>query len=288
MTSAGGAAHYDRVTEVWEKYVMGPELHFGYFESPDDDLATAASELTTLMAEESNLQPGLQVLDVGCGVGTPARRLAAEFGCEVTGISNSRVGVELARARADVEGVRFEVTDAMDNGLPDGSFDRVWALESIHVMPDLARVFSECARVLRPGGRIALCDIVTFGTADPYAAHLRQYREAGHSDEVCRRMYDATNELQRRAFGTGGAAPLAAYETQLASAGFTDVQANDLSEPTRPTIERWCKNAHDHAEAITEAVGAAYLHDFFYACKQMSSGWGFSIGYVVMTAVKPL
>ena len=287
VTCSVGAAHYDRVTEIWEKWVMGPELHFGYFESPDDDLADAASELTTVMAEESQLQPGLQLLDVGCGVGTQARRLAAEFGCEVTGISNSPVGVEMAKARADVEGVRFVVADAMDNGLPDASFDRVWALESVHVMPDPQRVFSECARVLRPGGRIALCDIVTFGTADPYAAHLAQYREAGHCDAVCKRMYDATNELQRRAFGTQGAAPLAAYKTALANAGFTDVEANDLSDPTRPTLERWCKNAHDHAEAIAEAVGEAYLHDFFYACKQMSTGWGFSIGYAVLTARKP-
>lgn len=288
MSSSSSAAdYYDRVTEVWENWVMGPELHFGYFESPDDDLAAATRELTAVMAEEADLQPGLRVLDLGCGVGTQARRLAVEFECEVTGISNSPVGIRLAKARTDDARVTFALADAMDNGFADGSFDRVWALESIHVMPETKTVFGECARVLEPGGRIALCDIVTFGAADPYAAHLLQYRQAGHSDEVCKRMYDASNEVQRRAFGTPGVFPFSEYTSGLARAGFVDVQASNISDATRPTIERWCRNAHDNAEAIADAVGEAYLHDFFYACRKMSAAWGFNIGYVLITARIP-
>src|SRR4051812_2833504 len=157
------AAHYDRVTAAWT-LLLGEELHYGVFHTGDEDLPTATAALTDAMVQAARVHPGDRLLDVGCGTGAPACRLAGEHGVEVVGITTSPAGVAAAAARADRAGLgrraTFAERDGMDNGFPDASFDRVWALESSHLMRRRDRLLAECARVLRPGGRLVLCDIV--------------------------------------------------------------------------------------------------------------------------------
>src|SRR5581483_4400765 len=122
------------------------------------------TRLTELMIEALRPEAGQRMLDVGCGTGAPACHEVEATGVHVTGITTSPEGIAAARARAADAGLAnrtaFEQRDAMDNGLPDGSFHRVWALESSHLMRDRDRFVAESARVLRPGGRLAVCDIV--------------------------------------------------------------------------------------------------------------------------------
>ena len=154
--------HYDRITDPW-KLLLGEELHYGVFERGDEDLPTATAALTARMVEGAQLAAGLRVLDVGCGTGAPACHLVQEHGVEVLGITPSGVGVRRAQERAaalGLGGATFEARDGTDNGLPDGSFDRVWVLESSHLMRERDQLISECARVLRPGGRVVLCDLI--------------------------------------------------------------------------------------------------------------------------------
>src|SRR5215470_80050 len=98
--SSSPGAHYDRVTDAWQ-YLIGDDLHVGYFENLDDDLLTATQFLTRLMADSAQLKPASEVLDVGCGTGSPAIFLALERGCRVTGISTSGVGIARAKIRAE-------------------------------------------------------------------------------------------------------------------------------------------------------------------------------------------
>src|SRR5207247_8634787 len=133
-------------------------LHYGCFEAPDEGRDAATDNLTRRLAKHARLNAGLDVLDVGCGDGQNSCFLAEQFGCRVTGISTGKKGVararELSRARALTRQVAFRLRDAMDNGFPAGSFDRVWVLQSSHFLLAKRRLFDGFFRVVRPGCRV--------------------------------------------------------------------------------------------------------------------------------------
>ncbi|CAL9559821.1 2-methoxy-6-polyprenyl-1,4-benzoquinol methylase, mitochondrial [Streptomyces sp. enrichment culture] len=155
------------ITEIY-----GGSMHYGYWLGPDDtsDFATAGERLTDLLIGRLGAGPGSEVLDLGCGTGGPGVRLARATGARVTGVSISAGDVALAGARAAAEGVagqvRFELADAMELPYGDASFDAVLAFESIVHLPDRGRALREIARVLRPGGRLVLTDLVERGAPE--------------------------------------------------------------------------------------------------------------------------
>ncbi|TWF93879.1 methyltransferase domain-containing protein [Saccharopolyspora dendranthemae] len=143
---------------------FGEHLHFGYWETPDEDvpLGVAALRLTDMVIDRLRVDERHHVLDVGCGIGGPALRTARRTGARVTGITVSEAQVEPAKALArseDTAGLLdFQLADALSLPFPDGSFDAVFALESMMHMPDRQQVLGEISRVLRPGGRLVLTD----------------------------------------------------------------------------------------------------------------------------------
>ena len=288
MSTERAAHHYDAVTEAWRRWVMGDDLHFGLFTAPTERLAEATARLTRALAARAALEPELEVLDLGCGVGTSALRLAAEEGVYVTGVSTSEVGVAEARRRADEQGLddrtRFLVMDAQDLALESESVDRVYALESVHLMPDKAQVFRECFRVLRPGGRLALCDVALVGGEDQ---ELVQYAMLGHSAPVAARMRDAVYATMHRAFGSSGLTQHTVYTEGVRAAGFVDVVTEDISAATRRTLVCWADNTSANHAALEAALGAAYVESLYMALLHMSFGWGRLGGYIALSATKP-
>jgi SAM-dependent methyltransferase len=91
-----------------------------------------------------------RVLDVGCGPGDLTERFAKEVGADVKAIDVSPRMVELTRAR----GIDAQVADAEQLPFKDGEFDCVFAGWVLYHVPNLNQAIAECARVLRPGGRL--------------------------------------------------------------------------------------------------------------------------------------
>jgi 27-O-demethylrifamycin SV methyltransferase len=267
------AAHYDRVHRAWE-LIMGEEFHYGFFASAATPLEQATQALTGSMLERAAIGAGDRVLDVGCGTGRQACDLAAVLGASVLGITTSASGVAAGTRLAadrDLEGARFEQRDGTDNGLEDGFFDVVWVLESSHLMREKAALLGECVRVLAPGGRIALCDIV-------------RKREIPFL-EVRRRREDFA--LLRRAFGDAHMEPLDDYAATLNDLGMTITDATDISLSTLPTFAAWRANVDAHEDRLHDLIGAQGLTDFVESTHVLEAFWkDETLGYGILAAVK--
>ena len=120
---------------------------------------------TKELASLAGLLEGMHVLDVGSGIGGPARILASEYGCDVTGIDLTEefcLAAEMLTARVGLDDkVRFRCCSALDLPFDDESFDLVWMQNSSMNIPDKERLYSEVRRVLRPNGRLATQDVLS-------------------------------------------------------------------------------------------------------------------------------
>jgi len=269
------APHYDRVTPAWQ-YLLGDELHYGVFRSGEEGLPAATAELTSRMTAAARLAPGLEVLDVGCGTGAPACAIAQAYGVRVLGVTTSQIGVDAAAERAREAGltgqVRFALADGMDNGFPDASFDRVWVLESSHLMPARDKLIAECARVLRPGGRIALCDIIR--------------RREISIPEIRARLADF--RLLEQVFGEARMDSLDEYRALMTDAGLVVDDVEDLTALTLPTFDRWRRNAAAHREAAAQLLGPDDYDAFVRSTDVLESFWhDGTLGYGIIAAAKP-
>jgi sterol 24-C-methyltransferase len=147
-------SHYEELGGLY-RAAWGDSLHFAVFQA-DEERPQAATAMERMLADEAGMRPGQSVLDVGCGTGGPAIAVAAHSGVHVTGIDLVPAQLERARAHAAAQDLgdrtEFVEGDATEMPFPDASFDHVFAIESAYHAHDKGRFYSECARVLRPGG----------------------------------------------------------------------------------------------------------------------------------------
>ena len=140
--------------------------------APFEEIHIRGREATRDLAQLSQLREGMEVLDVGCGVGGPARTLASEFRCQVTGIDlteNYCLAAEMLTARVGLDDrVTIHQGNAMDMPFDDESFDAVWMQHMAMNIEDKDRLFGEARRVLRTDGRLVLHEIVAGSAAPPY------------------------------------------------------------------------------------------------------------------------
>ncbi len=141
--------------------------------APVDQFHARGQEATLELAHLAGLAdlgPGLRVLDVGGGLGGPARTLASEFGCSVEVLDLTeeycRAGEMLTAMTGLGDHVSFTHGNALVMPYPGGSFDVAWTQHTSMNVADKARLYKEIHRVLRPGGRLALHEILA-GPASP-------------------------------------------------------------------------------------------------------------------------
>jgi sterol 24-C-methyltransferase len=161
--------YYDSVTLFYWKG-WGEHFHFAPF-SGSEPLDRALEVQQRLLVREAVIAPGMKVLDVGCGIGGPTRSIARMSGARITGVTISPAQVKAAQELTWKQGLqdRCQVIlgDAMELDFKDDAFDVVYMIESACHMPDKRAFFRECARVLKPGGRLAGWDWIR--TARPIA-----------------------------------------------------------------------------------------------------------------------
>ncbi|MBI1886959.1 MAG: arsenite methyltransferase [Nitrosomonadales bacterium] len=168
----------------------------------------------------ANLQPGKVVVDIGCGGGIDVILAARKVGAggKVYGVDFAPQMIEQAKQAVAQAGladrsVEFRHAPLEDTTLPDASADVVISNCVINLCPDKDAVFREAFRILKPGGRLAISDILLTGPID---AELRERLQSGWAG--C----------------TGGAIPEADYWDTLKEAGFTEIKVvarHLLSDP---------------------------------------------------------
>lgn len=129
-----------------------------------DQFHTRGIAATAELASAASVESSTGVLDLGCGIGGPARYLATTFGCKVTGIDLSPDFIEAAiylTARCGLsDRVTFQVGDALHLPLEDAAFDTVFLQHVAMNIEDRAALYGDVRRVLTPGGRLATYDLV--------------------------------------------------------------------------------------------------------------------------------
>jgi SAM-dependent methyltransferase len=170
-TSKSVASHYGRHDDLAVRILR-------VLEEAGADLAALTAEIlapldqfhirghlaTVELAHYANLEAQTRVLDLGAGIGGPARLLAERFDCWVTGLDLTAAYCRAARdltARIGLaERVDFVCGDGTALPFADNGFDLVWTQHAAMNIPDKVGLYGEIARVLRPGGRLVLHDVV--------------------------------------------------------------------------------------------------------------------------------
>lgn len=140
-----------------------------------DELHSGGREATRGLAQQAaqaGLRPGMQVLDVGSGIGGPARTLGAEFSATVVGLDLTEAFCHAATMLTTRVGladrVSFQHGDALAMPFRDETFDVVWSQNTIMNIGDKPRLLTEMHRVLRPDGLLVFEAIFAGPVPDPH------------------------------------------------------------------------------------------------------------------------
>ena len=181
--------------------------------SPVDEFHTGGIEATTHLIDQLEISSDSIVVDLGCGLGGTARHIVHRYGATVHGVDLTRAFVEVGRVLNDRLGlgerITLEVGDATDPPFADASADLVVMMHVGMNVADKPAIFAQAARLLRPGGRFALFDVMRDEGDEPLVFPLPWSGEPAISHveppSVYRRAaqaagFEEMHEARRRAF----------------------------------------------------------------------------------------
>ena len=250
------AHHYDVSNEFYELF-LGETMTYScaYFADPETPLADAQRAKYDLICRKLGLQPGMRLLDVGCGWGGMVRHAAEHYGVQAVGVTVSQRQVEYGRdavvaaGLADRVDIRFQ--DYRD--ITDGPFDAISSIGMVeHVgAAQLAEYFGRLYALLSPGGRL-----LNHGICWPRgSAGLGRTSFVGHY-----------------VFPDGELHEVGVMAQAMQACGFEVRDTESLREHYALTLRHWVRNLEENWDEAVRAssVGRARVWRLYMAGSAMN------------------
>jgi microcystin synthetase protein McyJ len=230
--------------------------------------------MVELLGTRAGLQPGDRVLDVGVGFAEQDFVLLDRFKVShITGIDITPVHVDNGRERVAKHGLEKQIDIRLGSAtameFPDASFEKVLALECAFHFDTRDQFMREAFRVLKPGGSIALADMLPKPGKKPNLT-TRSGRKYLHYPEA--NYYDREE-----------------YPRRLAAAGFGDVLVESIQEDVYPAMAKYIRQRIEGKKKMDEVV-VEVTEDDRAQCRGVQI-WERAMGiadYVIVSARKPL
>lgn len=217
------AEYYDK-QQIFYSYLWSrAALHYGFWFDDTRTLAEALANTDRIVAAALDITPADRVLDAGCGVGGTSLYIAESTTARVDGITLSSVQLRIAQAKAARSAATSRLTfsrqDFTRTDFNDGTFSKIFGIESVSHALDKVRFLNEAYRLLSPGGRLVICD-----------------------GFLTKAELDRDSQHRYRRFLEGWALPdlsvLADFGNWLTSAGFSNVTFQNMQRYIGNSIDR--------------------------------------------------
>jgi SAM-dependent methyltransferase len=228
---------YDSSYRNFSNEVYAEVRHEAFGDDLGQNSWLTAEELERF-AEWLRIGEAARVLDVACGSGGPALRLADIAGCHVHGIDSHGDGITQANAMAVSRGLedraRFGCIDATTPlPFPEAAFDAVICVDAINHFPDRTRLLQEWARVVKPGGRVLFTDPIVITGA-------LSHKEIAARSLIGYFMFVPPGEDERR----------------IREAGLELVRAEDATPNVCEVAGRWLAARREREQVLRQMEGA--------------------------------
>ena len=239
--------HTETVNEYYDLcgefmiFGWGESLHFAPL-SPRESLEESKSKHQRLMITKLDLREGMTVIDVGCGIGGPMRRVVREANVRVVGVNSNELQLEKAKSLT----TKMELDHMIDylacsfmdmSVIMDNTFDRGYAIESTCHAPDKAGAFAEIYRVLKPGALFWGQEMCMTDKFDPSDNQHRAIKR------------DLMHGIALKDIATMGEVNRA-----LETAGFQVIEARDRAVDENSTITPWYQPMEARGNTLGNAL----------------------------------
>ncbi|CAG8250394.1 unnamed protein product [Penicillium salamii] len=214
--------YYDLANDIFE-HLWGTSIHF-VRPVQTETVQQAHARHEHYLASSVGLKKDQRVLDVGCGLGGPAQEISHFADVSVTGLNFNDYQVRRAKesisARCLEDKISFVVGDFMQMPFESNTFDAAYSIEGTSYAPDLTKAYLEIYRVLRPGSRLGVYEMVL---TDNYDDNIPEHRELRHGIE--------------KGLGLSNLVTISSALASMKAAGFEIEIATDLD--ARPTNDKY-------------------------------------------------
>jgi cyclopropane-fatty-acyl-phospholipid synthase len=243
-SDASAISHHYDVSNDFYRLVLGPSLTYScaVFDSPADSLEQAQQNKHELICTKLDLQPGMRLLDVGCGWGSMVLHAVKHHDVTAVGVTISQNQAALAAERVAEDGLSGKIEIRLQDyrDIRDGPFDAISSIGMFeHVgLARLGQYFATMTDLLAPGGRIV--------------NHAISKAETGRRRIIRRRGF-----IERYVFPDGELHEVGRIVTALQDAGLEVRHVENLREHYALTLRRWVANLEENWEAVVREAGEA-------------------------------